>query len=131
RDWCHRVEGVRHFPLDRVLRAVVLDVPAEHAPQVTGAAGEPELEEDDLLAELELAPRARRVAERVSVVDQEGLRDGGIRVRLRVADRAWLTNTVLGLGADVRRLGPPELAAAVAERAAAALAAYEDLSSSS
>ena len=131
RAWCHRVEGVRHFRLDRVLAAEVLETVSAHTPQVTDGGTEPALEEDDLLAELELAPRARWVAERVPVVDHEDLPDGGIRVRLRVADPAWLTNTVLGLGADVRRLGPAELADVVAERAADALSAYEDLSSSS
>ena len=76
-------------------------------------------------AELEasLARNARWVAERVPVVDQEDLPDGGLRVRLRVADPAWLINLVLGLGQDVRRLAPRELADAVADRAADALSA--------
>ncbi|QDB79195.1 WYL domain-containing protein [Georgenia sp. 311] len=131
RAWCHRVDGLRHFRLDRVLAAEVLDTPAAHQPESTGRTTEPELDEDDLLAELELAPRARWLAERVPVVDQEDLPDGGLRVRLRVADPAWLTNVVLGLGPEVRAVAPPELAAAVAARAADALAAYDALSSAS
>jgi len=131
RAWCHRVDGLRHFRLDRVLAAEVLDTPAAHTPESTGRTTEPDLAEDDLLAELELAPRARWLAERVPVVDQEDLPDGGLRVRLRVADPAWLTNVVLGLGPEVRAVAPPELAAAVAARAADALAAYDALSSGS
>ncbi|HLV05464.1 WYL domain-containing protein [uncultured Georgenia sp.] len=131
RAWCHRVEGLRHFRLDRVLAAEVLTTPAAHPPERTGRTTEPELAEDDLLAELVLAPRARWLAERVPVVDHEDLPDGDLRVRLRVADPAWLTNVVLGLGPDVRAVAPPELAATIAARAADALAAYEDLSSSS
>src|SRR5690606_8766147 len=130
RAWCHRVEGLRHFRLDRVLAAEVLTTPAAHPPERTGRTTEPELAEDDLLAELVLAPRARWLAERVPVVDHEDLPDGDLRVRLRVADPAWLTNVVLGLGPDVRAVAPPELAATIAARAADALAAYEDLSSS-
>jgi len=131
RAWCHRVDGLRHFRLDRVLAAEVLDTPAAHTPESTGRTTEPDLAEDDLLAELELARRARWLAERVPVVDQEDLPDGGLRVRLRVADPAWLTNVVLGLGPEVRAVAPPELAAAVAARAADALAAYDALSSGS
>ena len=131
RAWCHRVDGLRHFRLDRVLAAEVLGTPAAHQPESTGRTTEPDLAEDDLLAELELAPRARWLAERVPVVDQEDLPDGGLRVRLRVADPAWLTNVVLGLGPEVRAVAPPELAAAVAARAADALAAYDALSSGS
>ncbi len=129
RAWCHRVEGLRHFRLDRVLAARVLTEPAAHRPESTGAGTEPDLDTDDLLAELDLTRRARWVAERVPVVDQEELPDGGLRVRLRVADPAWLTNLVLGLGPEVRRVAPPELAAAMAGRAADALRAYEDLGS--
>ncbi|MBD8062394.1 helix-turn-helix transcriptional regulator [Oceanitalea stevensii] len=131
RAWCHRVDGLRHFRLDRVLAAEVLETPAVHAPEATGRSTEPELDDDDLLAELELAPRARWLAERVPVVDHEDLPDGGMRVRLRVADPAWLANVVLGLGAEVRAVAPPELAAAVARHAADALAAYDDISSGS
>ncbi len=127
RAWCHRVDGLRHFRLDRVLATEVLATPAVHAPEATGRPTEPDLAEDDLLAELELAPRARWLAERVPVVDHVDLPDGGMQVRLRVADPAWLTNVILGLGPDVRAVAPPELAAAVAGRAADALAAYEEL----
>ena len=51
--------------------------------------------------------------------------DGGLRVRLRTADTAWLRQLVLQLGGGGRVVDPPELAAAVAAVARGALDAYE------
>jgi proteasome accessory factor C len=48
---------------------------------------------------------------------------GRARVLMRYADPAWLVRLVLGLGGGARILEPPELAAEVARRARAALAA--------
>jgi len=45
-------------------------------------------------------------------------------VRLRVTDDRWLRQLVLRLGGAARVLDPPQLAAAVAERAREALDAY-------
>lgn len=47
-------------------------------------------------------------------------------VSMRVVDLAWAVRLVLGLGADVTVVGPPELAATVLAQTAAALASYED-----
>ena len=128
RAWCHRVTDERHFRVDRILAVDILDVPAEHRPDAAGTSSTPDLTEADLVVELELASRARWVAERFPVLDHEDLEDGDLRVRLRVADTAWLMNLVLGLGEDVRSIAPPELAAAVAGRAREAIDAYEHLS---
>ncbi|MEE6281051.1 helix-turn-helix transcriptional regulator [Georgenia sp. MJ170] len=130
RAWCHRVTDERHFRTDRILAVDVLDVPAAHLPDAGGADSTPDLTEDDLVVDLEIASRARWVAERFPVLGTTDLDDGGLRVRLRVADPAWLMNLVLGLGEDVRAIAPAELSRAVAERARDALTAYERLSSS-
>ncbi|MEE6272249.1 YafY family protein [Georgenia sp. MJ206] len=131
RAWCHRVQDVRHFRVDRVLAAEVLSTPAEHEPASVGADVEPDLAEAALVATMVVASRARWVAERYPVESVEDLADGTVRIRLRVADPAWLTNLVLGLGEDVIALSPPGLAAAITQRARAALSAYDDLSSTS
>ena len=47
--------------------------------------------------------------------------DGAIRVVMRYADPVWLVRLVLGLGGAARVVEPPELAAAVLERARQAL----------
>jgi len=47
--------------------------------------------------------------------------DGAIRIVMRYADPVWLVRLVLGLGGAARVVDPPELAAAVRERARQAL----------
>lgn len=128
RAWCHRAQDVRHFRLDRVLDARVLDVAAEHPPE-QGAGGfhpEPELSEADPHVTLEVTSRSRWVAERFGGVDVTDTDDGWIRLRLPVADPAWIAGLVLGLGDQVRAVEPRESAELLAARARSALAAYRD-----
>jgi proteasome accessory factor C len=47
--------------------------------------------------------------------------DGAIHVVMRYADPVWLVRLVLGLGGTARVVEPPELAAAVLDRARQAL----------
>lgn len=129
RAWCHRVNDERHFRTDRILSLQVLPEAAEHPPTPRGSGAGPDLTDAALVVELDLASRARWVAERFPVIGLEDLEDGGLRVQLRVADPAWLANLVLGLGEDVRALRPPQLAGDIAAGARAALAADEALSS--
>ena len=70
---------------------------------------------------LTLAPDARWVGEYYPVdelIEGEG---GTATVRMRYAETDWMVRLVLGLGADVIVRDPPELAAAVTQRALAAL----------
>jgi proteasome accessory factor C len=46
-------------------------------------------------------------------------------VSLRASDLDWARRMVLGLGAEVSVVSPPELVASVADTARAALAAYD------
>ncbi|ACQ80313.1 conserved hypothetical protein [Beutenbergia cavernae DSM 12333] len=125
RAWCHRAGDVRHFRLDRVLAADVLDEPVAAHPEVGEEHGvEPSPSPTDTTVVLELTARSRWVGERFGG-DVTDLGDGWIRVSLRVADPAWLAGLVLGLGEDVRRVSPPDVARSIAGRARAALEAYE------
>lgn len=122
--WCRQAEGVRLFRLDRVERLDVLPEPAAPPPQaeptdVSDGLFRPA--PDQQVAVLELAPHARWVAEYYPVEEETELPDGGARVHMRYADRAWLVRLLLGLGGDVRVLAPVELAVALAERARQAL----------
>ncbi len=120
RAWCHRAGEARHFRLDRILAARLEDRPAGEHPELqeTGGAGaEPDLGEGDLVATLDLASRARWVAESLPVESVTDLDDGGLRVRLRVASVPWIRGLVLSLGADVRSLDPAWLADDVARSA--------------
>lgn len=130
RAWCLRADGVRHFRLDRVVSAQVLedptqgfgaDLPALGARPEPSAAGSVNGARQVRLA---LTPRSRWVAERFGGrVEREGSEE--IVVALDVVDEAWFDALLLRLGPDLRAVEPPAAAARVAARARAALAVYE------
>jgi proteasome accessory factor C len=126
--WCRRAEAVRLFRLDRVLTVDILDVPAavpETAEPVDVDAGLFRPSESDVLAELELGPEARWVAEDYPCESVTDLPDGRLRIGLRTPDTTWVRRLALRLGEHARVVSPPGLAAEVREAAAAALALYE------
>lgn len=125
--WCRRAEDVRLFRLDRIEAATVLDLPA----QVPTQAHARDLDEglfrpspQDLVVTLELDPAGRWILDYYPCEQVDELPDGRALVRLRVTDDRWLRQLVLRLGGAARVLDPPQLAAAVAERAREALDAY-------
>jgi proteasome accessory factor C len=143
--WCRRAGAVRLFRLDRVDDVAVLDEPAAPPPDATHtdlSAGVFPARPEHASAVLLLEPWARWIAEYYPVEevvellpDTAGATDaagpdgeaptepGRARVLMRYADPAWLVRLVLGLGGGARIVEPPELAAEVARRARAALAA--------
>jgi proteasome accessory factor C len=126
--WCRRAEGVRLFRLDRVLSVDVLDVPAEvpeTAEPVDVDAGLFTASPSDVLAELELGPAARWVAESYPCESVTELADGRLRVGLRTPDTTWLRRLALRLGEDAQVVSPAALADEVRSAAAAALANYQ------
>lgn len=121
--WCHRARDERLFRVDRILEAQMLDAPAVHAgTRPDWFTPGP----DDELITLELASRARWIAEQIPVEHVENLPDGAFRVALRVADPAWLRHLLLQVARDVRAVSPPRVAADAARAARAALVAYDD-----
>jgi proteasome accessory factor C len=126
--WCRRAEGVRLFRLDRMLSVEVLDVPAEvpdTAEPVDVDAGLFTASPSDLLAELELGPAARWVAESYPLETSTELADGWLRIGLRTPDTMWLRRLALRLGEDARVVAPAALADEVRSAATAALANYQ------
>ena len=126
--WCRRAEGVRLFRLDRILSLSVLDVPAEvpaGAEPVDVGRGLFRPSRSDVLAELELAPEARWVAESYPCESVTELGGGRLRVALRTPDTRWVRRLALRLGEAARVVSPPELDGQVRAAAAAALAQYE------
>ena len=79
---------------------------------------------DDLLVTLRLGPSARWVAEYYPVEETREARGGGLTVRLRVGDPAWLVRLMLRLGASAELVDPPDLADGVRRVAAQALLNY-------
>ncbi|MFP5346528.1 MAG: helix-turn-helix transcriptional regulator, partial [Actinomycetes bacterium] len=125
--WCHRVEDVRLFRLDRVLDARVLDVDGMPPSAAVGRDLDDTLFRpgpDDEVVTLDLEPEARWVAEYYPTESVEELPGDRLRVRLRTADDAWLRRVLLRLGGSARAVAPASLAAQTAELAADALRAY-------
>ena len=126
--WCRRAESVRLFRLDRVIKVDVLDVPAEVPEEAEPRdvdAGLFRPSDSDVLAELELGPEARWVAESYPCESVTDLPDGRLRIGLRTPDTSWVRRLALRLGEDARVVSPPELADDVRATAAAALAQYD------
>ncbi|MGQ0716271.1 MAG: helix-turn-helix transcriptional regulator [Pseudonocardiales bacterium] len=122
--WCRSAEGVRLFRLDRIEHVATLDepaVPPPHARPTDVSAGLFRAQPDQQVAVLTLAPDARWVAEYYPIEELTESQGGAATVRMRYGDTGWMVRLVLGLGADVTVREPAELAAAVAQRARAAL----------
>ena len=126
--WCYRAEGMRLFRLDRVVEVRQLDVPADppaEAEPIDITQGVFRPSPTDELAELELTPAGRWVAEYYPCERVEELGEGRVRVTLRARDPGWLVRLALRLGDTGRVVAPAALAERVRQAAAAALAHYE------
>ncbi|MBF6167253.1 YafY family transcriptional regulator [Streptomyces gardneri] len=127
--WCRQAEGVRLFRFDRIEAATELDEPARPPKHATEATAGLDLFQDD-----PAVPQAhlRIHADYAWVLDQYPMHrlavhpDGSLEATMRFATLDWMARLLLGFGAGVTVLGPPELVAAVRERSNAALAAYEE-----
>lgn len=125
--WCRRAEAVRLFKLDRISELAVLDVPAEvpaDAEPIDVDAGLFRPSDADVRVTLELTPRGRWVADYYPCESVEELGEGRLRVVLRTPDTRWVRGLALRLGDQGRVVSPPELAGAVRDDAARALARY-------
>jgi proteasome accessory factor C len=126
--WCRRVEDVRMFRLDRVVRVQVLDEPSAPPPEAQPrdlSEGLFQPGPDDETVVLELTRQGRWVADNYPCESVEEIADGGLRVTLRTPDTRWVRRLALRLGAAGRIVAPAELVLAVKREAEAALQAYE------
>jgi len=127
--WCYRAQGVRQFRVDRILDLEVLSTPAQDHPDITFTdSPNPELSQARWRVRLELASRARWVAEHVPVAELEELGEGDFAVHVDVLDLSWLRNLVLALGPDVLGVEPEDIRRDLARYARDAVAAYDELS---
>lgn len=127
--WCHAVEAVRTFRLDRVVSAEILDEPSSPPPQaslsdVAQAGGPWTAGPEDVLVTLDLAPHARWVVDYHPVESAVDNADGGLRVALRTPELAWARRLVMRLAGGATVVAPVELAEQVRSAAAEALRAY-------
>ncbi len=128
--YCHLAGSIRHFRVDRIDDARVLDEPAQPTLWVDEDIPErifhPDLQIPPVT--LRLAPPARWVAEYYPMEEVADVDDppGGLRVKMRAARDDWLARLVLSLGGDAVLEGRPDLTELVARRAEEALTAYRD-----
>jgi proteasome accessory factor C len=124
--WCLRAEGVRLFRVDRVEDARMLDEPVQprdlEPRDLSAGLFQPAV--DAAVAVLDLDGPARWIAEQYAVDEAVEQPDGTLRIRLRVADLAWLRRLVLRQGGAARVVSPTELAEQVRRAASDALKAY-------
>ncbi len=123
--YCHRADDERLFRLDRIhtVRETgegfeVLDRDEEPTAEVFSPAP------SDLRVTLDLAPAARWVVEAYPTEEVGERPDGTTRVRLAVAEQAWLARLLLRLGPDATVVEPPEADAVRADAAERVLARY-------
>jgi predicted DNA-binding transcriptional regulator YafY len=129
--WCHRVEAVRLFRLDRIVAIEVLDVDGTPPPDAVGRDADERLflpSPEDVVVTVDLEPAARWVATYYPVEHVTELDDGRLRVTLRAASADWVPRLALRMGGHLRVVTPTELADQVRSRASAALAAYAEAS---
>jgi proteasome accessory factor C len=130
--WCHEVEALRSFALERVRIARPLDEPALEIPETDldahFAAGYGIFAGNPVAtAVLRFTPeRARWVAEERWHPKQESrlLEDGSYELRIPYSDPRELAMDILRHGPDVEVLEPGELRGEIAARLAAALRRY-------
>lgn len=106
--WCHRVDGLRHFRVDRV-EAVEptgehFDPPAGFTPGEVFDPGP-----DTPVATVLLPAGARWMIETLPVRSEADEPDGRIRVELAVGGEAWLARLLLQAGPGSEVVDPPEL----------------------
>jgi proteasome accessory factor C len=128
KGWCHAVGDLRTFKIDRILEATILDAAVDVPDATRQRALDSELftpSPEDRLVTLSLDPAARWVADYYPCEEVAERDDGGLTVRLRAHDDAWVRRLALGLAGAAWVTDPPALAAEIREIATAALAAYD------
>jgi proteasome accessory factor C len=119
---CRSAGALRTFRLDRVLMAELGDPVAQGEPEERREAAD-DAADPEVVATLSLAPEARWIIDvHGATVRESG--DAGAVVDLRLKSLDWGVRLVLSLAGDATVIHPPELADAVADAAAAALASY-------
>jgi len=124
--WCHSAEAPRHFRLDRIRTATLLETSATEAGsvEVDLAEGFFSHGDDVTRATLRLAPQARWVAEYYDVAEVRPQPDGSIEADLLVADPRWLDRLLLRLAPYAAVIAPAEFTQRLRASAEAALTLY-------
>ena len=121
--WAHERGDWRTYRLDRIVAVEATGAAASaHGEPPPLASGWLDQRPDAVEVTLDLRPEGRWIVEYHPTVSVEPRPRGLTRVRLLVADPAWLRRLLLRLGPAVARVDPPEAAASAAAAARDALA---------
>jgi proteasome accessory factor C len=110
--FCHRAGASRRFRLDRMADVRLLDATFEVTSERLGVkdsigpASVFDPDPSDPRIVLDLAPRARWVAEQYPIESAEELADGRLRVTLVAGERAWIERLLLRLGPEASVVAP-------------------------
>lgn len=112
--WCRSVDGLRNFRLDRIIDAVVTDLPsAKQVPDTAdGRFGQAEpftRDENDVAVTLIVSRRAAWIVDRYQATHTTDLPDGRIAAVIPVADTSWVPGFVASHGGDVTVTAPEVL----------------------
>lgn len=125
--WSREAEGVRLFRFDRIVDATVLDQPSMPPGPAVAAPTDTSLFDGDPAlptATLRIAPQAAWMFDYYPMRVLAEAPDGSCEAAMTYASEEWMTRLLLGFGAEVTVLSPPELADRMRTAAAAALDAY-------
>ncbi|MEV0946753.1 YafY family protein [Rhodococcus sp. NPDC049939] len=128
--WCRSAEGVRLFRLDRIYAATELDEPSAPPAQALEPDSNLELFSGDTSlpqARLHIAADCAWVLDSYPMDDIEVGADGSMEASMSYGALEWMARLVLGFGAGITVLGPPELEEEVRRRAVEALSAYDSV----
>ncbi|KRE85252.1 helix-turn-helix transcriptional regulator [Arthrobacter sp. Soil764] len=125
--WCHLVDGLRNFRLDRTQDVQPNGAPAApHGPPEGGVPAKLfTANDDDTTVTVQLTRQGRGLAEDYYAERTAELPDGGLVAEIRFGNTAWLPMFVAQHGGSARILAPADLASAARDWLAASLASYD------
>jgi proteasome accessory factor C len=114
KSWCRQSEAWRSFRLDRILEAKLgedaINIPDDN---------EPTEAKREYLASIELDKAYYGQLDQVDIISFKEYMWHAVEVELNVYSRDWLVSMILASGGRVKAVSPPDLIAALVERAKA------------
>lgn len=114
KSWCHNVQAWRSFRLDRIVEAKL-------GSDQIGIQGDDESIDAtrEYLASIELDKAYYGQLDQVDIVSFKEYMWHAVEVELKVYSRDWLVSMILASGGRVKAVSPPDLIAALVDRAKA------------
>jgi proteasome accessory factor C len=114
KSWCRQSQAWRSFRLDRILEAKLgedtINIPVDN---------EPTEAKREYLASIELDKAYYGQLDQVDIISFKEYMWHAVEVELKVYSRDWLVSMILASGGRVKAVSPPDLIAALVERAKA------------